>query len=58
MSDYLIELTTTGVKDYFRPHFFVNTPDINPFFLQSSGRAGFLIRAALPFALWRIAPVA
>ena len=25
--------------------FFVNTPDINPFFLQHSGRAGFLIRA-------------
>src|SRR5207302_1571072 len=51
MSDYLIELTTTGVKDYFRPHFFVNTPDINPFFLQSSGRAGFLIRAALATTL-------
>src|SRR5690606_10082956 len=28
-------------------NFFVNTPDINPFFLQESGRAGFLIRAAL-----------
>jgi starch synthase (maltosyl-transferring) len=51
LTDYLTELTTTGVKDYFRPHFFVNTPDINPFFLQSSGRAGFLIRAALATTL-------
>ncbi|WP_420473560.1 maltotransferase domain-containing protein [Noviherbaspirillum sp. ST9] len=45
--DYMTELTQTPVKDYFRPHFFVNTPDINPIFLQRSGRPGFLIRAAL-----------
>jgi starch synthase (maltosyl-transferring) len=51
LTDYLIELTTTDVADYYRPHFFVNTPDINPFFLQSSGRAGFLIRAALAATL-------
>ncbi|MEE1923963.1 alpha-1,4-glucan--maltose-1-phosphate maltosyltransferase [Pseudomonas sp. 148P] len=31
----------------YRPNFFVNTPDINPYFLHHSGRAGFLIRAAL-----------
>ena len=31
----------------YRPNFFVNTPDINPYFLHDSGRAGFLIRAAL-----------
>ena len=51
LTDYLTELTTTDVADYFRPHFFVNTPDINPYFLQSSGRAGFLIRAALAATL-------
>ncbi|MGE5650853.1 MAG: alpha-1,4-glucan--maltose-1-phosphate maltosyltransferase [Bacillota bacterium] len=45
--DYMTELTTTPVREYFRPHFFVNTPDINPYFLQRSGRPGFLIRAAL-----------
>jgi len=45
--DYMTELTQTPVKEYFRPHFFVNTPDINPYFLQRSGRPGFLIRAAL-----------
>ena len=45
--DYLLELSRPPVSDFFRPNFFVNTPDINPYFLQSSGRAGFLIRAAL-----------
>jgi starch synthase (maltosyl-transferring) len=39
------------VGDFFRPHFFVNTPDINPVFLQTSGRAGFVIRAALAATL-------
>jgi starch synthase (maltosyl-transferring) len=51
LTDYLRELTTTDVADFYRPHFFVNTPDINPFFLQSSGRAGFLIRAVLAATL-------
>ncbi len=45
--DYLTELNTPPVADFFRPNFFVNTPDINPYFLQESGRSGFLIRAAL-----------
>ena len=49
--DYLTELTTTEVREFFRPHFFVNTPDINPYFLQTSGRPGFLIRAALAATL-------
>ena len=48
---YLTELTTTAPKEFFRPHFFVNTPDINPEFLQHSGRAGHLIRAALAATL-------
>ena len=51
LTDYLRELTTTDVTDFFRPNFFVNTPDINPYFLQTSGRAGFLIRAALAATL-------
>ena len=51
IQDYLTELTTTAPKDFFRPHFFVNTPDINPLFLQTSGRGGFLIRAALATTL-------
>ncbi|MBL6458599.1 DUF3416 domain-containing protein [Belnapia sp. T6] len=51
IEEYLEELTTTAPKDFFRPHFFVNTPDINPIFLQGSGRPGFLIRAALATTL-------
>jgi starch synthase (maltosyl-transferring) len=47
---YMEELTTTA-RDFFRPNFFVNTPDINPVFLQTSGRPGFLIRAALATTL-------
>ena len=60
--DYLNELTGGSEyndrsergdlpRDFFRPHFFVNTPDINPEFLQHSGRAGFQIRAALAATL-------
>ena len=49
--DYLTELTQGPPKDFFRPNFFVNTPDINPYFLQQSGRSGFLIRAALATTL-------
>jgi starch synthase (maltosyl-transferring) len=51
LTDYFVELTTSGVREFFRPHLFVNTPDINPYFLQTSGRPGFLIRAALAATL-------
>ena len=51
LTDYFSELSTAAVSDYFRPHLFVNTPDINPYFLQTSGRPGFLIRVALAATL-------
>ena len=51
LTDYLTELTAPPVADFFRPNFFVNTPDINPVFLQTAGRPGFLIRAALAATL-------
>jgi starch synthase (maltosyl-transferring) len=51
LRDYIEELVNEPARDFFRPNFFVNTPDINPFFLQNSGRAGFLIRAALAATL-------
>ncbi len=51
ITEYLTELNEAPVRDFFRPNFFVNTPDINPVFLQTSGRAGFLIRAALACTL-------
>ena len=39
------------MADYYRPNFFVNTPDINPYYLQTSGRAGFIVRATLAATL-------
>jgi starch synthase (maltosyl-transferring) len=51
LAEYLTELADTPVREFFRPHFFVNTPDINPAYLQTSGRAGHLVRAALATTL-------
>lgn len=47
LTEYFTQLNESPWREGYRPNFFVNTPDINPYFLQSSGRAGFLIRAAL-----------
>ncbi len=48
---YINELNSTPIASFFRPNFFVNTPDINSYYLQSSGRPGFIIRAALAATL-------
>jgi starch synthase (maltosyl-transferring) len=44
MTDYLEELTKTEVKDYFRPNFWMNTPDILPYHLQTGKEAMFINR--------------
>ncbi len=49
--DYLTELTAGAPRDFFRPHFFVNTPDINPVYLQGASRGAYLVRAALAATL-------
>jgi starch synthase (maltosyl-transferring) len=51
LAEYLTELTQTEAREYMRPNFFVNTPDINPVFLQTSGRPGFQLRAVLAATL-------
>ena len=51
LTEYLTELTTTECRYYMRPNFFVNTPDINPVYLQSSGRPGFQVRLVLAATL-------
>ena len=51
LEEYLTTLTQGPEADFFRPNFFVNTPDINPVFLQTTGRAGHLIRATLAATL-------
>ncbi|HTV90443.1 MAG TPA: maltotransferase domain-containing protein [Stellaceae bacterium] len=45
--EYLTELTQTDQKEYFRPNFFTNTPDILPVFLQEGGPPAFRIRLML-----------
>ncbi|MCB8839045.1 alpha-1,4-glucan--maltose-1-phosphate maltosyltransferase [Aurantimonas sp. VKM B-3413] len=47
LTEYLTELTQTECAEHMRPNFFVNTPDINPVYLQTSGRPGFQTRLAL-----------
>jgi starch synthase (maltosyl-transferring) len=49
--DYFTELTQTDVRDYMRANLFTNTPDINPYYLQTSGRAGFKVRHMLAATL-------
>ncbi|MGF1610874.1 MAG: maltotransferase domain-containing protein [Kiloniellales bacterium] len=51
LTDYLTELTQSECRHYFRPNFFVNTPDINPYYLQTSGRPGFQVRLVLAATL-------
>ncbi len=36
LQEYLTELTTSDQKEFFRPNFWPNTPDINPFALQGA----------------------
>ena len=47
----MTELTEFPAKEYFRPNFFTNTPDILPVFLQDGGRPAFRIRLALAATL-------
>ncbi|MCV0397259.1 MAG: DUF3416 domain-containing protein [Rhizobiaceae bacterium] len=49
--EYLTELTQEECRHYMRPNFFANTPDINPLYLQQSGRPGFRSRLVLAATL-------
>ncbi|MBV9861300.1 MAG: DUF3416 domain-containing protein [Alphaproteobacteria bacterium] len=51
LTEYLTELTRGPGKEYFRPNFFANTPDILPVFLQEGGRPAFRIRLVLAATL-------
>lgn len=50
-TDYLNELTHTQVKEYFRPNFWPNTPDILSEYLQTGGASAFIIRFILAATL-------
>ncbi|MDP8972424.1 MAG: alpha-1,4-glucan--maltose-1-phosphate maltosyltransferase, partial [Actinomycetota bacterium] len=51
LTEYLTELTTTEMKEYFRGNFFANTHDILPYILQEGGRPAFQFRAVLAATL-------
>ena len=51
LTDYLVELTRAEVKEYFRPNFWPNTPDILPEYLQYGGRPAFMVRLVLAATL-------
>jgi starch synthase (maltosyl-transferring) len=48
---YFQELTRTGVKEFFRPNLWPNTPDILTEYLQTGGRPAFMGRLVLAATL-------
>ncbi|WP_040160463.1 maltotransferase domain-containing protein [Nigerium massiliense] len=50
LQEYLLELSRE-MDAFYRPNFFVNTPDINPFYLQTGNPSAFAIRAILAATL-------
>lgn len=49
--EYLTELTKTKMREYFRPNFWPNTPDILPISLENQPESSFIIRAILAATL-------
>ncbi len=51
LTEYLTELTQTPMREFFRPNFFTNTPDILSPILQHGGRPAFKMRLVLAATL-------
>ncbi len=51
LTEYLTELTQSGMQDYYMPNFFTNTPDILTEYLQKGGRPAFKVRLLLAATL-------
>ncbi|MEJ1221362.1 alpha-1,4-glucan--maltose-1-phosphate maltosyltransferase [Sediminicola sp. 1XM1-17] len=51
LMEYMTELTQSEMKEYYRPNFWPNTPDINPYHLQGANETMHLIRYVLAAAL-------
>jgi starch synthase (maltosyl-transferring) len=49
--DYMEELTKTDQREYMRPNFWPNTPDINPYHLQGANESKYIQRYALAATL-------
>lgn len=51
LMEYFTELTQTGVREFFRPNLWPNTPDILTEYLQTGGRPAFMARLVLAATL-------
>ncbi|HWH12033.1 MAG TPA: alpha-1,4-glucan--maltose-1-phosphate maltosyltransferase [Solirubrobacteraceae bacterium] len=51
LTEYVAELAAPPMSDYFRPNFFVNTPDILSEYLQTGGKPAFAARLTLAATL-------
>jgi starch synthase (maltosyl-transferring) len=51
LTDYFTELTQTNTREFFRPSLWPNTPDILTEYLQTGGRAAFMVRLILAATL-------
>jgi starch synthase (maltosyl-transferring) len=51
ISDYVTDLVAGPSRNYFRPNFWPNTPDILPYHLQGRGENSFIFRYALAATL-------
>jgi starch synthase (maltosyl-transferring) len=51
LTDYITELVYGPSRNYFRPNFWPNTPDILPYHLQHQGENIFILRLALAATL-------
>jgi starch synthase (maltosyl-transferring) len=51
LTEYATQLATTEMAEFYRPNFWPNTPDILPPYLQTGGRAAFVIRLVLAATL-------
>ncbi len=51
LTTYCNELVNTNAREYFRPNFWPNTPDILPEFLQVTNRAGYIQRLVMAATL-------
>ena len=51
LTDYFTELTTSNLREFFRPNLWTNTPDILPEHLQVGGRPAFELRLVLAATL-------
>ncbi|MCJ8164557.1 alpha-1,4-glucan--maltose-1-phosphate maltosyltransferase [Pontibacter sp. E15-1] len=51
LKEYMHELTQTEMREYYRPNFWPNTPDINPVALQQGGEAAHITRVVMAATL-------